>query len=194
MRIITLAEATDNESRLIRTFITYPEVIVHIRKPTLSMEELKMFIHGFTVQERKKLVVHSYQEQSLTWGLERLHYPASSRPLSFTPRELEGYPRSTSVHDWATFNSLPQAYQDAFISPLFPSISKQDYQANETIRDTGKRSNFRTNLIALGGIDQDNIESLKQHFEDVALCGSVWLSPNPLVPFKTCYKLWYNNL
>lgn len=184
----------DGELTLIRRFISYPEVIVHIRKPNLSLAELETFLQGFTVQERKKLVVHSYQEQSRAWGLAYLHYPASSRPASFPPREFEGYRLSTSVHDWTTFNSLPHDYQDAFISPLFSSISKNDYPANETIHDTGRRTNFRTNLIALGGISKDNIASLKLRFDDVALCGSIWLSPDPYISFKTCYNRWHNTL
>lgn len=194
MRIITLPGPTDGELMLLRRFISYPDVIVHIRKPTLPLEDLKTFLQHFTAQERKQLVLHSYQEQSRAWGLERVHYPASLRPASFTASEIEGYRLSTSVHDWATFNSLAQVYQDAFISPLFSSISKNTYPANEVLHDTGRRTNFHTNLIALGGIDIEHIESLKQHFEDVALCGSIWLSPDPLASFKTCYKLWYNNL
>ncbi|WP_144062763.1 thiamine phosphate synthase [Sphingobacterium paucimobilis] len=194
MRIITLPGPMPHESRLIRMFVSYTDVIVHIRKPTMSIREMDEFLAGFTPEERKKLVLHSYPELSRTWGLERLHYPASLRPSSLQADGHTGYRISTSVHSWAEFNSLSSSYQDAFISPVFSSISKKGYRPNEDLRRTEKRENFSTNLIALGGIATHNIELLKQNVEDVALCGSVWLSDDPFAQFKTCYNLWHNQL
>ena len=45
-------------------------------------------------------------------------------------------------------------------------------------------------MIALGGIDLENIEkTLENGFDNVALLGSIWNSENPLKQFKLCQKI-----
>lgn len=193
MRIISLPGSVHNEEALIKQFLTYPEVIVHIRKPGLEVTEMKRLVDRFTAVEKNRLVLHSYQDLSHEWGLDRVHYPSSFREEGLV-HGIQNYTHvSTSTHSWAEFNALGVAYQAAFISPVFSSISKAGYQENAALHHVDKRANFSTTLIALGGVSMGNIHSIKSDFDEVALCGSIWLAEDPFAEFETCYSLWYDN-
>lgn len=191
MRIITWPTAVTDENKLIQQFVTYPGVVVHIRKPTMNLLDTEQFIAHFTMAQRKQLVLHQHQQHSQQWGLERIHHPALQRAvLGSGPITPQGQ-LSTSTHSWAEFNALSPHYHAAFISPIFPSISKVGYSSREILVCTEKRSNYRTGLIALGGITPTNISSLGQQYDDFAACGGIWLSDDPLQAFQDYYYAWH---
>lgn len=193
MRIVTLPGPVDNEDALIRQFLSCPEVVIHIRKPGLESKAMMRLVDQFTAEEKKQLVLHSCQDLSHEWGLDRVHYPSSIRDEGLDLGLHNCAYVSTSTHSWAEFNALDSRYHAAFISPVFPSISKTDYRENAQLHRTDKRMNFSTSLIALGGISKENIHSLKSDFDDVALCGAIWLVQDPFAAFETCYTLWHNH-
>jgi thiamine-phosphate pyrophosphorylase len=51
-----------------------------------------------------------------------------------------------------------------------------------------ERTNFKTKLVALGGISTQNIDRTKSGFDDVALLGSIW-NNQPIQNFKLCQKI-----
>lgn len=194
MRIVTLPGFVRNEEALIRQFLAYPDVIVHIRKPRLESKETRRLVDCFTTVEKKQLVLHSCQDLCQEWGLDRVHYPSSVRDEGLAALGLDNSTYlSTSTHSWVEFNTLDNRYHAAFISPVFSSISKAGYQKNEQLYQIDKRTNFSTALIALGGISKENIHSLKSGFDDAALCGAIWLAEDPFAEFETCYTSWYNH-
>ena len=95
---------------------------------------------------------------------------------------------STSIHqlrDWPTLSGQAQL---VFYSPVFASISKPGYgptasldtlrQQIEAIR---QQSVQLPHLIGLGGIQADNIQSIKlAGFDGAALMGALWQSPDPV--------------
>jgi len=53
-----------------------------------------------------------------------------------------------------------------------------------------ERTNFKTKLVALGGISAQNIEKTFQlGFDDAALLGSIWNTNQPIQNFKLCQKI-----
>ena len=64
------------------------------------------------------------------------------------------------------------------LSPVFDSISKKDYHANytpEEIRKAHKAGIIDKKVIALGGIDIDNIRQVKDYgFGGAAIMGALW--------------------
>src|SRR5690606_892723 len=93
-----------------------------------------------------------------------------------------------SVHDIKTFNELDVEWEYAFISPVFPSISKKGYGENSMVlTDIKKRNNSNIKLIALGGINENNIQKLSyQNIDGVALSGAIWESNEPINVFRKC--------
>ena len=65
-----------------------------------------------------------------------------------------------------------------FFSPVFDSISKQDYRANyspEELRKAHKAGIIDKKVMALGGIDVDNVREVKSlGFGGVAIMGALW--------------------
>ena len=65
-----------------------------------------------------------------------------------------------------------------FLSPVFDSISKQGYAAEytpEQIRQAAKDGIIDKRVIALGGIDEDNILQVKDYgFGGAAILGGLW--------------------
>jgi thiamine-phosphate pyrophosphorylase len=82
------------------------------------------------------------------------------------------------VHDLLTIQQLPALFTYTFFSPVFDSISKQDYKGvtgdDFYIRDEQKP----VRVIALGGINAGNIRSVvAMNFDGAALLGSLWNEP-----------------
>jgi len=77
------------------------------------------------------------------------------------------------------------------LSPVYPSISKENYHSKTELFEAIKtRTNYSTQLVALGGIESINIEkSLRNGFDNVALLGTIWNSENPIKNFISCQKI-----
>ncbi|HJY12596.1 MAG TPA: thiamine phosphate synthase, partial [Flavobacterium sp.] len=98
---------------------------------------------------------------------------------------------STSTHSIEDFNSLEKEFEYAFLSPVFKSISKEEYYPEKDLfKALALRTNTNTKVIALGGIDSENIKkTLENGFDDVALLGSIWNNDNPVKQFKLCQQI-----
>lgn len=85
---------------------------------------------------------------------------------------------------------LDTVFEYAFLSPVFSSISKEGYASKLDFSiEISKRTNHTTKLIALGGIQFENIhQAIAFGFDDVALLGAIWESNNPLENFKKCQQ------
>lgn len=133
------------------------------------------------------MILHSHYDLADDFNISRFHFRETDRQnglfKSFKDKLI-----STSVHDIETFNELHEEWDYAFISPVFPSISKKGYGKDSTIlNDMKKRSNSTVKLIALGGINENNIhEVFNSGADGVALLGAIWESNEPLKVFRKC--------
>jgi thiamine-phosphate pyrophosphorylase len=77
------------------------------------------------------------------------------------------------------------------LSPIYQSISKPDYKSDLDVpKAVAERTNFKTKLVALGGIATQNIDrTYKSGFDGVALLGSIWNTNQPIQNFKLCQKI-----
>ena len=109
----------------------------------------------------------------------------------FDPYKTKGFYLSTSVHAIEDFNSLEDKFEYVFLSPIFPSISKENYYSKTDLFEAIKnRTNYETKLIALGGIESKNTEqTLQNGFDNVALLGTIWNQNNPIENFKLCQQI-----
>jgi thiamine-phosphate pyrophosphorylase len=92
---------------------------------------------------------------------------------------------STSFHSTTAIFKSRRKYEYVFLSPVFDSISKQGYKGNFSLEELKSFLKSKKNIIALGGINAENIELVKQKgFAGAAVLGSIWESKNP----TKCYK------
>ena len=194
MIVITNPSSVINEIKIIHSLFEAGLELLHIRKPDYSEEKMKAFLSEIKVVFRTRLILHNHHQLAEDFGLNRFHFSEKDRKKTKPNRFLKPvrFPLtiSTSTHSIDEFNALSNVFDYAFLSPVFPSISKENYQSKEDLLEAlKKRTNFNTKLIALGGIQSKNINQVHNAgFDDIALLGSIWNSSNPLANFKLCQK------
>jgi len=196
--MIVISNPTEiaNEHQIIQALFEEGLELFHIRKPNASEEELRCYITAIDSKYHSKLVLHQQYNLVAEFQLERLHFSEKVRQtIPDTFQKLVPF-LSTSVHTITDFNNLSERYDAAFISPIYPSISKTDYKPTQNLLEqTKERTNWKTKWIALGGISAENIvATLTQGFDDVALLGTIWNSTNPIQNFKKCQKIVHTYL
>jgi thiamine-phosphate pyrophosphorylase len=190
MIVITNPSAIANEISIIDSLFEEGLSLLHIRKPDFSELEMALFIHQIKLRFRANLVLHSHHELAQDFGINRIHFPEKQRKEVFEISR-ENKIMSTSVHSIEAFNALKPNFEYAFLSPVFKSISKENYQSETDLFEALKsRTNFKTKGIALGGIHPENIQkALENGFDDIAILGAVWHHENPVNQFKVCQKI-----
>lgn len=187
--VITPEELVQNETEIINALFKEGLDLLHIRKPFINSEEMKDFIQNIHSEFHQQLVLHSHHDLAERFNISRFHFREIDRQNDLF-KSFTGQTISTSVHDIKTFNELSEDWEYAFISPVFPSISKKGYGENSNIlNEIKERNNSNVKLIALGGIHERNIsEVFNSTVDGVALLGAIWESNEPLDIFKKCRK------
>lgn len=195
MIVISNPTAIANEINTIHTLFERGLELFHVRKPEFSAEEMKAFVTAIGLEFRNRLVLHNHHHLAEDLEINRLHFTEKMRK-EIDPETLYHYNEkrihlSTSVHTIEAFNDLRIFFQYAFLSPVFASISKSNYQSDINLLEAiQNRSNHQTKLVALGGIESSNIQkTLAAGFDEVALLGSIWNTNNPIENFKLCQQI-----
>lgn len=179
-----------NEHAAIHQLLDGGMDLFHIRKYHYSDEMLKTYIEKIDENLRGRLVLHSHFHLAKELGIKRLHCNEKIRrtDLSFS---TDGFAFSTSVHSITDFNQLTDEWKYAFLSPVFPSISKKGYGTMQSVfGELGQRENHTVALIALGGIHSENYKNVRMQGADgAALLGSIWQCPQPLNILKKCKEI-----
>jgi thiamine-phosphate pyrophosphorylase len=199
MIVISNPFAVADEIKIIHSLFEEGLSLLHIRKPNFSELEMAQFIHQIKLEFKGRIVLHNHHQLGKDLGIDRFHFSEKER------KQNSGFParfsepcrsRSTSTHSIEDFNSLENNFHYAFLSPVFKSISKENYHPKIDLFEALKsKTNQHTKVIALGGTDAENIQkTLESGFDDVALLGSIWNNENPLKQFKLCQKIVHSYL
>ncbi len=195
MIILSNPTVLANEINLIHSLFEEGMELFHVRKPEFSEEGMVDFVLSIGLEYRNKLVLHSHHHLAEGFGIKRLHLTETKRK-EISKFQLEEYKDkgihlSTSTHSITAFNALSEDFDYAFLSPVFPSISKENYVSKtDLFEEIKKRTNFETELVALGGIEAKNTkETIASGFDNVALLGTIWNSNKPIENFKSCQQI-----
>ncbi|BFM43518.1 thiamine phosphate synthase [Flavobacterium sp. CFS9] len=190
MIVITNPSAIANEISILDSLFEEGLALLHIRKPDFSENEMAVFLHQIKLENRNKLVLHNYPVLAEDFGINRIHFSEKERKNN-NLNTVNGIIFSTSTHSIEDFNSLPPEFGYAFLSPVYQSISKEDYYPETNLFEAlNSKINHKTKVIALGGIDVKNIQkTLENGFDDVALLGAIWKNKNPIKQFKLCQQI-----
>lgn len=189
MKIITNPYSLAGEAKVIHALFEEGMDVLHVRKPEYTKAEMQQFLDKISPLYTDRIVLHSHHELGDSFGIGRFHFSENNRKKeNFS--SVNGI-FSTAVHDIQAFNVLNTVFSYAFLSPVFPSISKPGYSPSSNLfEQIDKRTCFQTNLVALGGINSLNIlQVYTAGFDDVALLGAVWQNNNPIKEFKKCQKI-----
>ncbi|WP_375605539.1 thiamine phosphate synthase [Flavobacterium davisii] len=184
MMLLSTEHTIENEIQTLHQLFEAGLTHFHIRKPNYTLQETKAYLDKINSAFHPFCVVY-YPELVNEYGLKGIHQTSHNRSfLVPTTKSL-----STSTHSITEFNELDSAYHYAFLSPVFPSLSKANYHHPEILHQIAQRTNFNTQLIALGGISEKNISEVLPYFNSVALLGAIWLHPNPIEQWKKCQNI-----
>ncbi|SHL47491.1 thiamine phosphate synthase [Flavobacterium xanthum] len=195
MIIISSPIAIQNEIAIIHSLFQEGMQVFHVRKPDFSIEELNAVVLAIGLEYREHLVLHSHHHLAKSLGIHRIHFTESNR-TSINESKLKSYKEldfilSTSTHCIEDFNDLDSNFDYAFLSPVYSSISKVDYAPKRDLFEKiKKRTNFKTKIIGLGGMEASNIQkTIQAGFDDAALLGTIWNQNNPIENFKICQQI-----
>jgi thiamine-phosphate pyrophosphorylase len=197
--VITNSTSIENEHEIIERMFRHGLKYLHVRKPKYSRDKMLKYLKGFSSKYLDRIIIHSHHSLALSLGLKGIHLTEKHRKDKFgvwkkfnlfrlRKRKLQ---ITTSYHKIKDLTASGDKYDYVFLSPIFESISKEDYQPNYTlgkIYDTLHHS--KVNVIALGGIDNEKIDTcFETRFSGVALSGYIWQSEDPVKNFDIIKEL-----
>lgn len=176
------------EAQILSALVLDHDCIIHIRKPHFGINEYKEYLlknDKLTTQ----FVLHEHHSLAKEFPVKGIHLKEKDK------NQVTDYPInikiiSTSLHVVEDANKLKYPFEYVFFSPLFESISKQNYGSNTTqemLKETvlGLKHNTKIPIIGLGGINKENIVWVKNsRFDGAAILGAIWQSEDPLKTFE----------
>jgi len=176
----------------------------HLRKKLYSENEIKKFIELISEKYFKRIVLHTNYHLAKEYNMKGIHVPAVSNYKS-SKGSL-----SISFHSINEIEKSDKTFDYGFLSPLFDSISKAGYKSKFDLEEVkvflqkhkshnnksgdpseNVKGKLREQIIALGGIDIDKIDNVKElGFSGIALMGAIWQSENPIEKFKLIKEKW----
>lgn len=186
MIVITSETLVHKEFDIINELFKEGLDVLHVRKPGMSQDELAAYLQGIDEMYRSQICLHQWHLLVESLGINRFHYKDDAQSLY--QKKNSATILSASTHSMDTFNKLPNEFSYAFLSPVFESISKVGYKPKvNMVNALEQRSNFKTKLVALGGVDSENVAYLLESgYNDVALSGAIWNSSEPIKKFIQC--------
>lgn len=174
--VLTPENTIQNEQECINHLFEIGIDLLHIRKFWMNDAEMSSYIEGINHPYRERLVLHSHFHLAERIGIKRLHFREDDRKQNKHEAFVDNNIISTSVHSIKDFNALDKKWTYAFLSPVFPSISKQGYGVEKNVlNDLSQKNNLTVKLIGLGGIDSHNYHKVYEAGADgIALLGAVW--------------------
>lgn len=158
--------------------------LLHIRKPSYPLEEIRSLIESIPSKFHSKIVIHSHYALLHEFSLKGLHLPEKIRKEVHT-NEIENIV-STSFHTLEDIVVEKRNFEYAFFSPVFPSISKKGYVPSLQLKSLkyffdSNKSQIMFPIIALGGINDSTIIQARDiGFAGAACIGYIWGGDKPI--------------
>lgn len=162
--------------------------IFHLRKPNHSKKELQIYLEKIPAQYRKRIVLHQHYALCLKYKLKGIHITEKNKKKSaalFANYKVI----SASYHSFQELEKNKFKFRYVFISPVFDSISKNEYLKKASLLKEMKEFKGKEKVIALGGVDAKKINRIKNTgFSGAAVLGFIWNAKNPIQRFQQLQK------
>ncbi len=192
--LFTAEENLMNEKEQLIYFFNNGLSLLHVRKPGISENELKVWLSFFEEKYLQKMVLHQHHQCAEVFPVKGIHLKESFRLENReTVVYVEKFRRknlsvSSAFHELGKLKKEAILFDYAFLSPVFTSVSKKNYQGRN-FNVNGRREK----LIALGGVRPENIQKIKaMGYKGMAVLGAVWLAEDPVQSFEEIYKTYQN--
>lgn len=177
--VITQPDFFVEEDQIITALFEEGLDILHIRKPDTSAAYSERLLTLIPEKYHKKIVTHEHFYLKEEFNLMGIHLN-SRNPRK--PYDYKGHV-SCSCHSFNEVKERKPYFDYVFLSPIYDSISKKDYNSPytpEELREAVKQGVIDTNVMALGGIGLDNILEIKDYgFGGAVVLGDLWNKFDP---------------
>jgi thiamine monophosphate synthase len=165
--------------------------IIHIRPGDTSLLRFKAFLNDLPSSLFPRIVIHGYYALASELGLRGIHLTELSRANSQWKQEIGSAFQgsiSASFHRMTDLKENCLPYDYAFLSPVFPSISKPGYipvfdmqELALFLHDLKENPLATSKVFALGGIQHSTLLHAKElGFQGAAVNGALWEQKDPL--------------
>ncbi len=172
--VITTPRFFIEEDKILTTLFEEGLDYLHLRKPDTAPMFSERLLTLIPEQYRKRIVTHDHFYLKEEFNLMGIHL---NHRNPNPPENYRGH-ISCSCHSLEDVKSRKSPCNYVFMSPIFDSISKQNYLSTysaEEIRQASKDGIIDKKVIALGGIDAENIPLIKDYgFGGAAILGDLW--------------------
>ena len=176
MKLIVITTPTFfiEEDKILTTLFEEGLDYLHLRKPDTAPMFSERLLTLIPEQYRKRIVTHDHFYLKEEFNLMGIHL---NHRNPNPPENYRGH-ISCSCHSLEEVKSRKSPCNYVFMSPIFDSISKQNYLSTysaEESRQASKDGIIDKKVIALGGIDAGNIPLIKDYgFGGAAILGDLW--------------------
>lgn len=172
--VITLPTFFDGEAGQIAQLLHGSVDLIHIRKPQATAEEVERFIREIPKEFHQRLVLHDHHSLAEKYHLHGVHLN-SRNPL---PPEGWHGSVSRSCHTVKEVKEWKEKCDYVSLSPIFDSISKQDYHAAfsaKQLAQAKEESVIDEKVLALGGVTFNRLDEVQRMgFGGGMILGDAW--------------------
>ncbi|MCR5313848.1 MAG: thiamine phosphate synthase [Bacteroidaceae bacterium] len=173
--VITLPDFFDGEAERIVRFLHQGNVdIIHLRKPSSTLEELEALIRQIPESYYGCLVLHDHHSLAEKYNLFGVHLNGRN------PQPPKGWKGSVSrsCHSLKEVEVWKSRCNYVSLSPIFDSISKKGYMSSftqEQLDEARIRGIIDDKVYALGGVTFEKFKVLEQlGFGGAMILGDAW--------------------
>lgn len=204
--VISYPKKVDNEIDIINQLFENGLENFHLRKPNYSKKQIVKFLNLIPYIYRNRIVIHSHYDLCTEYDLKGVHFTSKYYSLKSDIKNFLNnndkidfntiHHKSRSFHNFHNLINCKEKFNYVFLSPVFDSISKKNYNSVFSLKINlkGSLSKVIIPVMALGGVNINNIEEAKEFgFKGVGLLGTIWKNDNPVESFlkirEKCEKL-----
>ena len=177
--VITTPNYFVEEDKILTALFDAGLDILHLRKPDTPPVYAERLLTLIPEKYRKRIVVHDHFYLKDEYNLKGIHL-SHRNPL--VPDNYTGH-ISASCHTLEEVMADKKTCDYVFLSPVFDSISKEGRHAAftpEGIREAAAKGIIDKKVIALGGVNEENMLRIKDFgFGGAAVLGDLWNKFNP---------------
>lgn len=188
--ILTSEKPIENEAQKITDLFDAGLEILHLRKPTFTIEAYCALLDQIPNMYHNRVMTHQFPELTNEYGLRGIHLQEQARwdledalDITIQIYQNKGFAVSSSFHSKEEIKDCKADFEYVLLSPVFGSISKKGYE--------GKRfdvNDLDVTVIGMGGINEDTIQkTFDLGFKGIGVLGGIWNTDDSLASFKKIY-------
>lgn len=172
--VISSPDRVKNEIEAIHLLFQNGMECFHLRKPNYCQSEYVTLLKKINPDFHNRIIIHDFFELYNDFNIKGIHHNSRNQLI---PTGFQGI-KSRSCHSFDEIKAFKDSYDYLFLSPIFDSISKQNYVSSfraEELAIASRNLIINNKIIALGGINPNHINQIRLwNFGGIAVLGFLW--------------------